>query len=135
MPYLKSKREITEIVLAELGSNPQNVWSELPIDDVVFRWWYTGRGGTGLRLTEDGMKAFSLATLTFYDFPVGIKSMKNMEWEQFIKKITKKVACPYFLGVYRDRELKETYIRIYDNKIAMLLTLYGTLNDYMDSVK
>jgi hypothetical protein len=134
MTYPKTKEEITQLVFTELPQGPENVWSEISIDDLVFRWWQTGRGGSGLRLTEQGMQAFAIAKLAHYDFPLD-KKIKAAEWDTFILRLTKKLACPYYLGVYKDSDRKGPYIRIYDHKIAMMLTLYGTLSEYIESVK
>jgi len=135
MTYPKTKKEITALVLSELPDSTINVWKELSLDNVIFRWWQTGRGGSGLRLSETGMQAFAMANLTHYDFQLDPKKVKAIEWNTFIGKLTKKLACPYYLGVQKTSEGKKPFIRIYDHKIAMMLTLYGDLHEYMDSVK
>ena len=133
MTYHKTKKEITETVLSEVPDVEENVWKELTVDKLVFRWWVTGRGGSGLRLTEEGMKAFQLAKIAHYEFPLG--KFDRSEWDAFIKEVTKKLDCPYYFGVYREADRKGPFIRIYDHKIAMMLTLYGTLKEYLESRK
>lgn len=134
MTYLKSKKDITETVLSELPDIPENVWKELGVDKTIFRWWLTGRGGTGLRLSEQGMTAFELANIAHYEFPLGqVKNTK--EWDMFIKELSKKIISPYYLGVHRKGNTKGPYIRIYDHKIAMMMTLYGSLTEYLESRK
>jgi len=133
MTYPKTKKEITETVLSEVPDVEENVWKELTVDKLLFRWWVTGRGGSGLRLTEEGMKAFQLAKIAHYEFPIG--KFDRAEWDAFIKEVTKKLDCPYYLGVYREKDRKGPYIRIYDHKIAMMMTLYGTLTEYLESRK
>ena len=135
MTYPKNKKEITELVLAEIPDNVVNIWKELSLDSVIFRWWQTGRGGNGLRLTEQGMQAFATANLAHYDFQLDPKKVKAADWNTFIGKLTKKLACPYYLGVKKTSDGKKPFIRIYDHKIAMMLTLYGDLHEYMNSVK
>jgi hypothetical protein len=34
-----------------------------------------------------------------------------------------------------EKKKKKPYIRVYDHKIAVLMTLYGTVDDYLASVK
>ena len=48
----------------------------------------------------------------------------------------KKMKCPYFLGVNKVEAKKgKPYIRLYDSKIAMMLSLYGDLDSYLKSVR
>lgn len=135
MTYPKTKKEITELVLKELPDTAANIWKESSLDSVIFRWWQTGRGGSGLRLSEQGMQAFAIANLAHYDFMLDTKKAKD-DWNNFINKLTKKLACPYYLGVKKNSDgNKQPFIRIYDHKIAMMLTLYGDVHEYIDSIK
>ena len=133
MTYHKTKKEITEKILSEFSDVEENIWGELPIDKLIFRWWTTGRGGSGLRLSEEGMRAFEIAKIAHYEFP--LVDLDRKIWDSFIKDLTKKLDCPYYLGVYREGDSKGPYIRIYDHKIAMMLTLYGNLKEYLESRK
>ena len=92
----------------------------------------TGRSGFGLRLTETGHKALSHAKIEYYEFPIDLEKGNNRVklWDQYIKQISKKLDCPYFIGV-KD---KIPFIRIYDHRIAMMMTLFGNLGEYLDSV-
>lgn len=130
MTYHKSKKEITEAILSEL---PQCNWHDMPLDTVVFRWWVTGRGGFGLRLSDEGVSAFAEANIEYYEFPLGA-SKKPFSPEAFIQELSKKIACPYYIGVNNNKKTAPV-IKLYDNKIAMMMTLYGTLREYLDSVK
>ena len=66
MSNRKSKKQlITEAVLAEIPKS-HRIYHELPIEDVMFKWWFTGRQD-GLRLTDEGVTAFELADIEFYD--------------------------------------------------------------------
>jgi hypothetical protein len=137
MKFPKSKEEITKAVLKEIpeGIVPSNI----PIGDVVFKIWLTGRGGQGLRLSDEGLKLFDLAKLEYYDFELGLnpKTMHKKRIvapEAFIQEIIKKIKCPYYLGVHKTRTRKgEPFIRVYDHKTAMMITMYGNLREYLDS--
>lgn len=133
MTYHKSKEQVTKIVLSELSDSADNPWKDLPLDTLVFRWWVTGRAGFGLRLSDEGAKAFELANITFYDFPLGLSKDKTKSPEVFVQELSKKIKCPYYIATNK-AEKKVPSIRIYDNKIAMMLTLYGTLREYLDSL-
>lgn len=137
MKFPKNKEQITEAVLNEI---PEGIIpSSMPLDDIVFKTWLTGRGGQGLRLSDEGLKLFELAKLEYYDFELGLdpKTMHKRRIvapEAFIQEIIKKIKCPYYLGVHKLRGKKgEPFIRVYDHKTAMMITMYGNLREYLDS--
>lgn len=131
----KTKREITELVFSELKALPENPWKEFEVDALIFKWWQTGRAGSGLRLTDNGLEAFTAIGLEYYDFPLDVKMLASIEGKNFFKTLTKKLDCPYYLGVYKNSVKKGPYLRIYNHKIAMLVSLYGTIDDYLNSIK
>jgi len=137
MKFPKNKEKITEAILKEL---PEGIVpASMPIGDIVFKMWLTGRGGQGLRLSDEGLKLFELAKLTYYDFELGLnpKSMHKKRIiapEAFIQEIIKKIECPYYLGVHKIRGKKgEPVIRVYEHKTAMMITLHGNLREYLES--
>ncbi len=123
-----TKQTITEAVLAEIPRS-HRIYHELPIEDVVFKWWFTGRQ-EGLRLTDEGLTAFQLADIAFYDYEF---TQEGKSYHSFILELNKKIKCPYYIGA--NKKEKKLYIRLYDSKIAMLVGLYGTLQGYLDSIK
>ena len=137
MKFPKNKEQITEAVINEI---PEGVIpSNMPLDDIVFKTWLTGRGGQGLRLSDEGLKLFELAKLEYYDFELGLdpKTMHKRRIiapEAFIQEIIKKIKCPYYLGVHKLRGRKgEPFIRVYEHKTAMMITLHGNLREYLES--
>ena len=63
-----------------------------------------------------------------------IKSSNQRELDR-IEEIIKKIKCPYYLGVHKLRDKKgEPFIRVYDHKTAMMITLHGNLREYLESV-
>lgn len=129
MPKRKTlKQTITEAVLAELPD------VQKPLDKVMFEWWMTGTSGDGLRLTPIGDLHFKLAEIEFYQCP--ITTVKRESYYAFITDLSKKIKCPYFMGVNKvEGQKAEPYIRLYDSKIAMMMTLYGDIHSYLDSIK
>ena len=128
MPERKSvKRLITEAVLEQLPDQQQD------IDHIISEWWMTGRQ-EGLRLTAQGDAYFKLAEIEFFDCPMD--KIPAGTWYSFILEINKKIKCPYYLHVYNkvDGKKGEPFIRIYDSKIAMMLTIYGNLQEYLESI-
>lgn len=132
MSNRKSKKQIlTEVVLNIL----RNDYEDPDIDTIIFQWWVTGRAGEGLRLTEDGMEAFFKADIEHFDFPLGLpKNKKGFAPEAFILELNKKIKSPYYIGLNKNKG-NQPFFRIYDSKTAMLLNIYGTLQEYLDSVK
>lgn len=124
------KQQITEAVLAEIPRS-HRIYHELPIEAVIFKWWFTGRQD-GLRLTDEGVTAFQLADIEFYDHEF---SQEGQSYHSFIMSLNKKIKCPYYLGVNKKDKQKSFYIRLYDSKISMMVKLYGTLEEYLNSIK
>ena len=105
MKFPKTKKEITLAILKEI---PDGYLPTTSLDDTIFKMWLTGRGGQGLRLSEDGLQLFELAKLEFYDFALGLdpKTMHKRRIiapEAFVQEIIKKITCPYYLGVHKIR--------------------------------
>lgn len=124
------KQKITEAVLAEIPKS-HRIYHELLIDDVIFKWWFTGRQD-GLRLTDAGMIAFQLADIEFYECSF---VQDGQSYHNFILELNKKIKCPYYIGVNKIANSKEFYIRLYDSKVAMMIGLYGSLKEYLESIK
>jgi len=129
MTKRKSKKEkITESVFNEIPKDI-NPYINTTTDRLLFEWWFTGRHGTGLRLTEEGLKAFKLADLEYYDIkfnPLQWKSVYDL-----ILELNQKINCPYYVHILT---LPPYYIRLFDSKIAMMVNLYGNLKEYLDSI-
>lgn len=121
-----NKLKITQAVLAQLPS------SNYPIETTIKDWWFT-KSNEGLRLTLVGDTSFRLAQIEYFDLPLEVK---QANWHKFILDCSKKIKCPYYIGVNKnEHKQKEAFIRIYDSKIAMLTTLYGSIQEYLESVK
>jgi len=139
MTYPKTKAEIIKLILNETKDDPDFPWNDVPVDKLVFDWFVTGRAGQGLRLTDGGMVAFEKAKIAFYDFNFNPPKTANsaINWGKYTLILDKKVKCPYYVGIKLDSitSKKQPYVRIYDHKIAMMMTLYGDLESYIESVK
>jgi hypothetical protein len=129
---------ITEIILDQLPSN--STFKSIPADKTIMRWWATGRTSSSLRLTDEGKHAFDQAEIEFFDFPlfteqelknIGKLKKTTFEGSKFTIKL-KKITCPFYVGM-KTNQTKSAYIRIYDSKIAMMISLYGSFNEYLES--
>ena len=138
------KQIITEAVAKELPEELREE-RESTVDNLLFKWWQTGRGGQGLRLSNVGYLAFTEAKIAGWDFEIQIKSKTPKKRigtvirntlaadQQFITELTKKVKCPYYIGIDKTEKTPKAFIKIYDHKTAMMITLYGSLMDYLEA--
>jgi hypothetical protein len=137
MTYHKTKTDIVKLIIDQLKDDPDFAWKDKPHDKVVFEWFVTGRAGSGLRLTDAGKAVFENAKIAHYDFNIQPpKAANNMaSWGKYTLILDKKVKCPYYIGVkLADNGKKQPYIRLYDHRVAMMMTLYGDLASYLESV-
>jgi hypothetical protein len=132
MSKRKSLKEIiTEAVITELPSNYHDV-KTTPVDNLLIRWWRTGRQN-GLQLTEYGDQMFRIAEIEFYQYE--LKLQPEIQYQAWVLELSKKIKCPYYIGVNKDGKKNHSFIRLYDSKIAMMISLYGNVNDYLNSIK
>lgn len=104
------------------------------VEESLRRWWQTGARSDGLRLTEIGDWSFRVAEIEFYQYDFKPKAVES--YHSYILDLNKKLKCPYYLGVNKQEGKKSVpYIRLYDSKIAMMLSLYGDLDSYLNSIK
>jgi hypothetical protein len=133
---MKTKQVITQAIIEILEIDLSQPKSS--VNDLMFKWWATGRAGSSLRLTEDGMEAFTQADLEYFDFPIfannKYQGLKKEDLKKFTLNLGKKLKCPWYIGL-KNQQAKSAYIRIYDSKIAMMITLYGSFLEYLESAK
>jgi hypothetical protein len=122
----KSKLAITKALHNNLPDD--NPFKQIPLEKAVFRWWWTGRSTEGLRLSEEGNQVCNLLELEYFDFDFPLSAEKHV-WIGLT--LGKKLTCPYYIG-FKNRLYKSAYIRIYDSKVAMMITLFGGLKEYIE---
>jgi len=137
------KLKITNSVLEEIGTDdPNNPWKNRSADSLMIEWWRSGRSGSGLRLTEVGEHAFEYAKIEKYDFIIERFSALNntiiifgTEWTIFLRKMNDKIKSPFYIGIIPssiDNPKRTVYVRLYDNKLAVLVSLYGDIYSYLN---
>lgn len=127
-----NKSQITKVIIAERPI-------PIKLDIALGKWWTSGRAGESLRLSPAGAEAFFDAGIEYKEFQLFTKKPENTHAvEKFIFDIAKKLRCPYYLdyvGSNRGIDCMKVKIRIYDDRIAMMIVLYGTFQDYLDSLR
>ena len=125
-----TKLEITEAVFNELPEHSKH--RSFTVDQSMFKWWVSGRGGQSLRLKDDGYEAFTEANIAHYKFPLFTNKTDYTSILNNPNSYTlslNKIKCPFYIS----RKKAEPEIILYDDKIAMWMTIYGTLQEYLDS--
>jgi hypothetical protein len=117
-----NKQEITKTVYKQIP-DPLKYFPDETIDKLYFKWWATGRSGSGFQLSYAGMLAFQYAEIQFYQF--------DLTTELDVIKINKLMPCPFYVN-YKS---VKPYLRVYDNKTAMIITLYGSVKEYIHSIE
>lgn len=125
----QNKKKLTEIILSNLPYN--SPWHNIDIDKLLFEWWATGRNSNNLRLTDKGKEAFETAEIEYFDFDL---KLEKQDHTKFLLHVGKKLTSPYFFGL-KNRFYKSAYIRVFDSKLAMLITLYGSFDEYIKTNK
>jgi hypothetical protein len=123
------KEIVTKSVIKEL--NDDAIWN---FDDAMKQWWMIVRLDGGLRLTEQGDLAFRYAKIEYYNYDFVINDTTS-SWHTYLLELNKKLKCPYYIGVNKVNDSKKPFIRLYDSKVAMMVSLYGNIADYLKSVK
>jgi hypothetical protein len=118
------KEQFTKLLHQHLNDNTD-------INKLYKLYWFTGRSTKNLRLTEEGKKAFDMLDLEFFEFHLNTTTER---YSYHIINIGKKLKTPFYIG-FRNRYYKSAYIRVYDSKIAMLINLYGSFDEYLNSIK
>lgn len=140
MTYNK-KEQIVNTILCELDKSGSNPHKDVDIEKIVFDWFVTGRQGSGLRLTDAGKSAFEYASIEHFDIDIEVENLnvKNargapQKYQKFLLALNEKIQSPYYIGTKKIDSKMRPYIRLYDGKIAMMMTLYGDIYSYLESL-
>lgn len=127
-----NKKIITEIVVKELPDDHPD--KSISIDKLFLRYWYTGRHSNVLRLTSYGYEAFIVAGLQEYTYAFNLSTLldklNNIRASQLTIKIGKLLNCPWYLAITKTHQ-HSLDLRIFDSKVAMMINLYGGIEDYL----
>lgn len=129
---MSNKELITKAVLENLPQ--RHPWQQFSFDKILLTWWSSLRESQSLRLTEQGVMAFELADIAYYDYPLDKETVNTYKKSLYTVSLGKKIKCPFYIG-YKNGRPKTAYIRLYDSKIAMMVSLYGNFHDYFEALK
>lgn len=124
------KRRITKAILE------QNAGSNIDLEAAMKTFWLDIRNEGGLRLTDVGNSFFKQADIESFEFPFRLKRITDTEpiysYQNLMLDLSLKVPCPYYIGRHKP---SEPYLKIYDSKIAMMISLYGDIYEYLKNSK
>ena len=130
---MTNKQSLKETITVAVLSQLPDV-ARITLKDALLTWWMNIRKEGGLRLSAVGDLAFRQAEIEYYEYPFNL--VIDVSIHSVMLELNKKIKCPYFLGVNKDTDKKnKPYIRLYDSKVAMMVSLYGNINEYLESVK
>jgi hypothetical protein len=120
------KTRITKAILEQLPE------CKLSPESALKTFWLDIRNEGGLRLSDNGDKAFTEAEIESFEFPFRLKKITDKEpiysYQNLMLDLSLKVPCPYFIGRHKPTE---PYIKIYDSKVAVMISLYGGIYEYL----
>lgn len=120
------KEQITRVVLDQLADDV------LTFEYAMKHWWQNPRRDGAMRLTQSGDLSFRMAKIEHHDHPC---VTKQKSYYQFVIELSKKIKCPYYIDVTQGEKGHKPFIRLYDDRISMMLNLYGDLDSYLKSVR
>ena len=120
--FVVDKSTITKKILSIISDGQ---YTQSDVELALFKWWSNIRNNGGLKLTAYGVRTFKDAGLEYFDYP-----FRNLS-SSVLLKFDRYMPCPYHLST---GDTNKSYARIYDSRVAMLIGLHGTINDYVDSL-
>ena len=126
MTKLTYKEQITKTVLEQLDD------STLTFEYAMKNWWQNPRRDGAMRLTSVGDLSFRYAKIEYHDHSI---ATKEQSFYKFVMELSKKIKCPYYVDVKPSDLGNKPFIRLYDDRISMMLNLYGDLDSYLKSVR
>jgi hypothetical protein len=120
--FVVDKAAITKKVLSIIRDGQ---YTQSDVELALFKWWSNIRTNGGLKLTDQGHRAFNDADLEHFGYPFG-------KWStSLLLKFDRYMPCPYYIGHIVPNKW---HVQIYDSRVAMLIGLHGTIIDYVDSL-
>jgi hypothetical protein len=120
------KRRITKAILAQIPNN------DIDLEKAMRTFWLDIRSEGGLRLSDVGDQAFKTADIESFNFPFRLQRITDKEpiysYQNLMLDLSLKINCPYFIGRHKPAE---PYLKIYDSKVAMMVSLYGDIYEYL----
>lgn len=124
MAKFYNREQITGAVLKTINSE----YTDQDFDQAMMVWWQNFRRTGGYGLTFTGNKAFEFAEIAGVEFVVGDSGYQSQLLSSL--ELDRKMIVPYHLFVASKKQI----IKVYDDRIILLIGLYGSIREYLDSI-
>lgn len=118
-----SREQVTSAVLKIV----QPDYADRDFNAAMKSWWQNIRSTGGFGLTYAGSKSFELAGLDFEEFETKSSPLSV----GFAMELDKKMPVPY----YRYTNKGAQRVKIYDERISLLVILYDTIDTYLSHLE
>jgi hypothetical protein len=114
------KSEITKKIITLIDSTEISDY-----DYAMKTWWVNIRNTGGLCLTTSGDQIFTQTKIEHFDLVI--------DWTNFNDGVScalmldRRMPCPYYLFFKN----KQKIIRVYDSRVALLITLQGGIQNFL----
>lgn len=115
---MATKHDIVEKLIQLL---PESV--SITADQALKTWFVNLRRDGGLRLTDQGYQAFDMLEIERWSVPIEIKNINK----RGLLNLDRKLAFPYYI------DTKRKNLVMFSSREAMLATLYGDLQRFLDN--
>lgn len=115
---MATKREIVEKLIQLL---PESV--SITADQAQKTWFVNLRRDGGLRLTDQGFQAFDMLEIERWSVPIEVKNINK----RGLLSLDRKLSFPYYIDV------KKKQLVMFSSREAMLATLYGDLQRFLEN--
>jgi hypothetical protein len=122
---VRDKTKLTQELIALLPEEQQT-----NLITTMHAWWFNTRRNGGMRLTADGYDAFAKQLdLEHYSYSIDNPLLIN---QQIILKLDRKMQMPYYIQATKGIPKK---IIFFGSKEAVMVNLYGNLQQFLDNYK
>lgn len=120
---MRDKLKLTEQLVSQLPDE-----YKVPIEVARTSWWFNIRPEGGMRLTALGFKVLSnYLNLEFYAYKIPDKMVFT---QKTILKLDRRLQHPYYIVTKKSFPID---IIFFSSKEAMLVNLYGNLDNFLDN--
>ena len=122
---MQNRLEITQAILDQLPEEVRVGFKDL--DDAVMYFWMNIREGGGYRLTQNGYNVLTkILKLEKFEIPIDPHHITKRN----LIALDRKLAAPYYIAV---RRIGEPKLVLFSSREAVMASLYGDLNSYLQT--
>lgn len=110
-------------------------------NDIVYKetFWYNLRKDGGWRLSDIGYTMFEQAKITSTSVKLWDDDHKYRTAvdSKTLLKLSKFIQSPYYIqfGKFKKYKTTDIYLKLYDERIATMMILYGSVQAYLESIE